>query len=129
MTSADEAHREDMWRRLQLAAEHFSLTLAGEPTFGWRDRTIGSRANGSNGGRWLRVSWVHAQWAQGNYWTGNEDESSIVGVPKPAVLDLHEWVEEGGDRNRAEVMTLVMHKTCSETQELREGATDVPVGT
>ncbi|MGH3853828.1 MAG: aminoglycoside phosphotransferase [Pseudonocardiaceae bacterium] len=120
MTPADEAHREEMRRRLRLAAGHFSLTLAGEPTFGWRDRTIGSRANGSNGGCWLRVSWAHVQWAEGNYWTGNEDGAAIVGVPKPAVADLHEWAEENGDRNRAEVLTLVTDKACSETQELRE---------
>ncbi|MGH3829346.1 MAG: aminoglycoside phosphotransferase [Pseudonocardiaceae bacterium] len=125
MTPADEAHREDMRRRLRLAAGRFSLTLVGEPTFGWRDRTIGSRANGSNGERWLRVSWAHVQWTEGNYWTGNEDGAAIVGVPKPAVVDLHEWAEENGDRNRAEVLTLVTDKACSETQELR-GELDPP---
>jgi hypothetical protein len=34
MTHADETHREDMLSRLRLAADHFSLTLTGEPTFG-----------------------------------------------------------------------------------------------
>ncbi len=119
MMSADEEHQENMRSRLRLAAEHFSLTLTGEPIFGWRDRTIGGRASGSNGECWLRVSWAHAQWAGGNYWTGNEDGSVIVGVPKPVVLELYQWVEEDGDHNRAEVLTLVTDKTCSETQELR----------
>lgn len=119
MTHADETHREDMRSRLRLAADHFSLTLAGEPTFGWRDRTIGSRAKGPNGEYWLRASWAHAQWAEGNYWTGNQDASAIVGVPKPVVLGLHDWTEDG-DRNRAETMTLVTDKPCSETHELRE---------
>jgi hypothetical protein len=55
---------------------------------------------------------------QADYWTGNKDAVTIVGVPKPVVLDLHEWAEEGGDRNRAELMTLVSDKPCSGTQEL-----------
>lgn len=105
-----------MRERLRSAANHFSVELAGEPVFGWRDRTIGSRVDGE---RWLRVSWAHSQWAEGNYWTGNQDASTIVNVPKPAVLSLHEWEEEGGDRNRAEMMTLVTEGVCSESQELR----------
>lgn len=119
MNPADEAHRENMLSRLQLAAAHFSLTLTGEPTFGWRDRTVGSRTEGANGEYWLRVSWAHAQWTEGDYWTGNQEASTIVGVPKPAVLGLHDWAENN-DRNRAEMMTLVPDKPCSETQELRE---------
>ncbi len=106
--------------RIQLAAEHFSLALVGGPIFGWRDRTIGSRASGAGGECWLRVSWAHAQWAEGNYWTGHQDVSAIVGVPRPIVLGMHEWEEEGGDRNRAEMMTLVTDRVCSETQELRK---------
>src|SRR2546423_9184458 len=98
MTSADEEHRERMRDRLRLAAEHFSLGLTSEPTYGWRDRTIGSRAHSMNGDCWLRVSWAHGEWAEGNYWTGNADSAMIRGVPKPAVLDGYEWAEDNGDR-------------------------------
>jgi hypothetical protein len=69
------------------------------------------------------VSWSEPHWAEGNYWTGNQDAAAISGVPKPTVLDLYEWGEEGYFRNRAEVMTLVHDQPCSETQELREDLT------
>ena len=57
MTSRVEADRENMRSRLRVAAEYFSVPLTGEVIFGWRDRTIGSRVIGTNGERWLRVSW------------------------------------------------------------------------
>jgi hypothetical protein len=107
MTSDDEeGQREWMRHRLRLAAEHFSLNLSGEPVFGWRSRTIGSRVNAGNRDVWLRVSWAAPQWAKGSYWTRNQGAEAIVGVPRTTVLDLYEWGEENY-RNRAEVMTLV----------------------
>ncbi|MGQ0773798.1 MAG: hypothetical protein ACT4NY_05180, partial [Pseudonocardiales bacterium] len=30
-----------------------------------------------------RVSWALTHWAEGDYWTGNEQASTIVGIPKP----------------------------------------------
>jgi hypothetical protein len=91
MTAGGNGQREWMREQLRLAAEYFSVAPDGEPVFGWRDRTIGSRVMGHQGARWLRVSWADPQWAEGEYWTGNEDVANIVGVPKPTVLDLHEW--------------------------------------
>jgi hypothetical protein len=91
MTSGDSGQREWMREQLRLASEYFSVQLGGEPVFGWRDRTIGSRVMGDQGARWLRVSWADPQWAEGEYWTGNEDAANIVDVPKPTVLDLYEW--------------------------------------
>lgn len=107
-----------MRAQLNTAAEHFALTLNGEPTFGWYDRTIGSRAISADGQRWLRVSWSQAQWIEDNFWTGNQDAATIIGVPKPTVIDMHEWGEQTY-RNRAEVMTLVTEEVCSQSQELR----------
>lgn len=106
-----------MREQLTVAAEHFSVKLDGEPVFGWHDRTISSRVSGTDGERWLRVSWADPQWAQGEYWTGNTDSASITGVPKPTVLDMHEWGEENY-RNRAEMMTIVTDLPCSATPEL-----------
>jgi hypothetical protein len=106
-----------MCDQLQLAADHFSLELYGPQVFGWRDRTVGSRAK--SGGRtvWLRVSWASPQWADGSYWTGNQDAAGISGVPKPRILDMYDW-EGARYRNRAEVMTLVEDPPCSRTPEL-----------
>lgn len=122
MSSADDAHREWMRQQLDDAAEHFSLALVGDHVFGWRDRTIGSRTRDD---RWLRVSWSQAKWTDGEWWTGNEEAASITGVPKPIVLDVHDWTvtDEGwwGDsRLRAEVMTLVEDQPCSANPELRD---------
>ena len=121
-TDIDRANvrfREWMRTLLAQAAEHFSLTLLSDPTFGWRDRSIGSRVRGFDGERWLRVVTSHSMWANGEFWTGNLDASAIHGVLKPRVLQVHEWAEE--PRNiRAELMTLVPGRTCSDTQELRE---------
>jgi len=106
-----------------MAAEHFSVTLAGDVSFGWRDRTIGSRVNTGDEQRWLRVSWSQTRWTDGDWWTGNQDAARLLDVPKPAVLDMYEWDEHdsywGECRNRAEVMTLVTDTPCSATQELR----------
>jgi hypothetical protein len=118
VTSNDDGQREWMREQLRVASVHFSVTPHGEPVFGWRDRTIGSRVSSTDGQRWLRVSWADPQWAQGEYWTGNEDSTTITGVPKPVVLDMYEWGEKNY-RNRAEVMTLVAEQPCSATQELR----------
>ncbi|MGH4017271.1 MAG: aminoglycoside phosphotransferase [Pseudonocardiaceae bacterium] len=120
MNSADDAHREWMRQRLDQAAQHFSVALVGDHIFGWRDRTIGSR---THNGRWLRVSWSQTKWTHGEWWAGNEEATRITGVPKPIVLAVYDWKESddewGECRLRAEVMTLVADKPCSETPELR----------
>jgi hypothetical protein len=108
------------WMRelLAQAAEHFSVILLGDPTFGWRDRSIGSQVRDIDGDRWLRVVTSHSMWANGEFWTGNLDASAIHGVPKPRVLQVHEWTEQIRSI-RAELMTLVPACVCSDTQELR----------
>lgn len=118
MTFDDNGQREWMREQLRLASEHFSVAPVGAPVFGWRDRTIGSRVVGGRGTQWLRVSWADPQWAEGEYWTGNEEATAIKDVPKPAVLDLYEWGAENY-RNRAELMTLITDRQCSTSPELR----------
>jgi hypothetical protein len=107
-----------MRTQLDTAARHFGLAVLGEPMFGWHDRTIGVRASGSDGPVWLRVSWSQVEWITDDFWTGNQDAADILGVPKPAVLDLFEWGEQGY-RVRAEVLSLVTDAVCAPTPELR----------
>ncbi|KLL10296.1 MULTISPECIES: hypothetical protein [Protofrankia] len=52
---ADERFREWMRSNLARVAEHFGLTVVGQPAWGWRLRTIGASASGPDGPRWLRV--------------------------------------------------------------------------
>lgn len=126
-TDVDQANaRFRGWMRelLVQAAEYFSLTPLGDPTFGWRDRSIGSQARDVDGDYWLRVVTSHNTWASGEFWTGNLDAAAVHGVPKPYVLQVHEWAE-GSRSIRAELMTLVPGRVCSDTQELRNEL-DVP---
>lgn len=123
MTSQADQDPEKMRGRLRMAAMHFSVMLLGDATFGRGGRSIGSRVTSTQGERWLRVSWSQEHWIDGEWWTGNHDAAGIVAVPKPTVLDMHEWEEDddcwGRCRNRAEIMPLVGHAPCSRTPELR----------
>ncbi|MGW1974117.1 phosphotransferase [Streptomyces sp. NPDC001889] len=104
---ADRRFRIWMRRNLDRAAGHFSLTVTGEPVFGWRYRSISAPADSMEGPRWLRVVSEQSEWAHGNGWTGNVDANELAGLPKPRVLDVHEWDEAGWRRQRAEVMTFM----------------------
>ncbi|MDI5967667.1 aminoglycoside phosphotransferase [Streptantibioticus silvisoli] len=119
---ADRRFRVWMRANLDLAAARFGLKVTGEPVFGWRDRSVaavatlaGPAAGGPNGGRWLRVVSEQLQWAHGRAWTGNADAGVLHGLPKPHVLDAHEWAEGDWRRQRAEVMTLLPGSPCSPT--------------
>lgn len=110
------------WMRLNLeqAAQHFGLVVAGEPTFGWRLRTIGAPVTGSAGDFWLRVVSEFPDWASGDTWTGNVDANSLTGVPRPHVLDVVEWTESDWRRQRAELMVLQPGHAVSPTDDLQE---------
>lgn len=131
VTAGDEVERTDArygeWMRgnLARAAEHFRLTLTGEPIFGWRLRSIGARVRGGDGAGWLRVVSERPQWLPGQFSTGNLDANVITNVVKPRVLDTTEWDEPGWRRVRAELMTLMPGRPCSATDVLRE-AIDLP---
>jgi hypothetical protein len=125
---ADENHRAWMCAALRHAAKVFGLELVGAPVFGWSDRSIGAAAAPVTGGirRWLRVVTEHLSWANGDWWTGNKDAAAITGIPKPEVVDTHEWTD-GGQALRAEVMTYIPAHPCSPTPELRQGI-ELPYG-
>jgi hypothetical protein len=100
----EPAHREQMLDHLRLAAQMAGVSLDGTPVFGWHERTIGCQVATEYGPRWLRVVQEMAQWI-GEFWTGNQDANTLVGVLRPRVLHVVEW-SEGDSRCRAEVMTL-----------------------
>jgi hypothetical protein len=123
MESSDERFQEWMRGNLDHAAGHFGLAVCGEPVFGWRLRTIGARAAGPDGQRWLRVVSDYPEWASGDGWTGNTDANVLTVQAKPRVLDVLEWTE--GRVQRAEMMTLLPGRTVSPTDVLRH-AVDLP---
>jgi hypothetical protein len=115
--AADEVFRAFLRHCLAVVAEHFELTTDGEPTFGWRLRTIGCRAHPrrSEDGPpvWLRVVSQETAWERGPTWRGAIEANRIEGVAKPHVLGVHEWVEQSWRIQRAEVSTLMPGQPCS----------------
>lgn len=116
---ADATFRNFMRSSLGRAADHFGLTVAAPPVFGWRLRSIGARAENECELRWLRVVSQEPQWARGESWTGTADANAIKNIAKPRVLDVYEWSEQGWRNQRAEVMTLQPGEPCSPTDALR----------
>jgi hypothetical protein len=114
-----DGHQAWLAGALGKAAAEAGATVAGEPVFGWRERTIGARIDSPDGPRWLRVVSEQRQWAEGDFWTGNADAATITGVAKSRLLRCWEWVD-GNHRLRAELMTIVPGRRCSATPELRE---------
>ncbi|MGH3951526.1 MAG: aminoglycoside phosphotransferase [Pseudonocardiaceae bacterium] len=121
---AVKAYQAWMRDNLARAADHFALTLTGEPVWGWEWRSISTRAHGALGACWLRVG---CEWeadldsTTADLWTGNEDSNAIVGVTKPRVLSSTQWTAhtEPERRIRADVMTLLAGTPCSPTDVLR----------
>lgn len=117
-TDADAVFRNFMRHNLGHAAVHFGLYVVSPPSFGWRLRSIGARARGLEGERWLRVVSQEPRWAQGEAWTGTVEANQITGVPKPRVLEVYEWSERDWRDQRAEVLTLMPGRSCSPTDVL-----------
>lgn len=118
----------DQWQDYQIymkevvllkAANHFRVILKGEPVYGWRDRSIGSRVEGGKGRYWLRVVSEHCDWVKQEWWEGNVTADEIEGIPKPKVFNFFEW-SEGETQFRTEIMSFVEGKVCSPTPELRQ---------
>lgn len=120
---ADDRFRTWMRGNLEQAAHHFGLTVMAEPTFGWLLRSIGAPADGAAGRVWLRVVSERPEWANGRVWTGNADANALRGLPKPRLLDVHEWAEGDWRRQRAEVLTLLPGTPCSATASAPPGLT------
>ncbi|KAA9157979.1 aminoglycoside phosphotransferase [Amycolatopsis acidicola] len=107
------------------AANHFGVTVTGDPVLGWALRSISAPAHGPDGRVWLRVLTERTHWLDdpdlAAFWTGNVDANTITGVPKPTVLHWTEWnVPEEQRRVRAELMTFVDGSPCSPTDVLSE---------
>jgi hypothetical protein len=118
-TDADAVFRNFMRHNLTHAADHFDVTIASPPIFGWRLRSISALVRTRDGEHWLRVVSQEREWACGDAWTGNLDANVITGVPKPRVRDVHEWSEGDWRDQRAELMTLMPGEVCSPTDALR----------
>ncbi|WP_394620124.1 aminoglycoside phosphotransferase [Lentzea sp. JNUCC 0626] len=110
--------REWMRENLGRAATHFGLDLLGEPRLGWMDRSIGALAGRGEQRFWLRVVSEDVRWASGDFWTGNLDSTVLSSLAKPRVLDVYEWEEHR--QQRAEVLTLLPGRPCSQSDVLRE---------
>jgi hypothetical protein len=89
----DDAHRAWLRAALAEAAIEASATVVGEAVFGWRDRSLGARVRTESAELWLRVVTEQEQWVGGEFWTGNTDANTIIGIPKPRVLRNWEWAE------------------------------------
>lgn len=118
MNSSRQHFRLYMLEALTKAAEHFKVKLKGRPTYGWRDRTIGSQVIGDQGKCWLRVALENKWWTQGDWWKGNVAADAIQGIAKPRMIDTYEW-SDGDLCLRAELMTFAEGRVCSSTPELR----------
>lgn len=116
---ADRAFTTWMRENLDRAAQHFGVTVASDPVFGWRLRSVSAHVQNPDGRRWLRVVSEQVQWAEGDWWTGNNDANTIIGVSKPHVIDIFEWEVPDIRRQRAELMTYLPGCLCSHTDALR----------
>ncbi|MBV9140705.1 MAG: aminoglycoside phosphotransferase [Pseudonocardiales bacterium] len=114
----NDAHRGWMRAALAKAAAEASAAVVGNVAFGWRDRSLSARVRAESAEFWLHVVTEQEQWGGGDFWTGNTEANTIIGVPKPRVLRAWEWAE-GATRLRAELMTLADGQQCSPTPELR----------
>lgn len=114
---ADAVWRAWMEHLLTGTAQVHGLDITGTPVYGWRDRSVGARADSPAGPRWIRIEAGEPQWARGDYWTGNSDASAIEGITKPVLLHSAEW-DEADLRVRAEVMTFINEPPCSTTDFL-----------
>lgn len=107
-----------------LAAQHhaagvFARTPIGQSVWGWRGRTIGSRADGRGGPAWLRVQSAPAGQAGGKIWEGTELADQLMpNLAKPALLGLHDW-EMDGFAYRAELSEFITDPVCSPDPVLR----------
>jgi hypothetical protein len=113
-TPPDLEHRAYLRRALQRGARQLRATVEGEPRYGWRDRTIGTRVRTSTAEppRWLRVVCELHRWADGDWWTGNEAAAEVTGIPKPTVLSVSEWSDQT-NRLRAELSDYIRATTCA----------------
>lgn len=115
----DDATAARMRAAQQHAADQFGRTPAGEPVWGWRGRTIGSRAEDADGPAWLRIQSTRADQAGGKIWEGTELANRLMpNLAKPALLELRDW-ELDGFAYRAELTEFITDPVCSPDPILR----------
>ncbi|MQA08552.1 MAG: aminoglycoside phosphotransferase [Pseudonocardiaceae bacterium] len=125
MTNVEHANalfRTWMHEHLDRATHAFGLVVTSQPVWGWCWRSISAPADGVHGPCWLRVGSEQGRHidAMPEMWTGTVSAGAITGVAKPRVLDSMEWDEpEQGRRVRADVMTLLPGRPCSDSEVLR----------
>ncbi|MEV6160268.1 aminoglycoside phosphotransferase [Nonomuraea sp. NPDC052129] len=113
----ESGQRAFLRRILTEGSNRLGVILAGDPVFGWHDRTIGSASRSEGDRFWLRATAEHRDWAHGPAWTGNRDAASISDVPKPTLIARTEW-DEGPVCIYVELMTYVPDAPCSPSPEL-----------
>jgi hypothetical protein len=112
------------WMRSHLAraTNHFAITLAGDPLWGWCLRSISAPvADRDHHPHWLRVGVerIIDIDEMPEFWRGLVDANAVTNVPKPSVVGSVEWNEpERGQRVRADLMTRVTGRPCSPTEGL-----------
>lgn len=116
---SDKVYRRWMRDLLSSEVDKFGLTVAGEPVFGWRDRSIGAPTKDAENQYWLRIVSERPEHTTGDFWTGNTDSNTIVEINKPQVVGWREW-DDGPRRLRAELMTHLPGQVCTPTEELRK---------
>ncbi|USX56193.1 aminoglycoside phosphotransferase [Lentzea sp. HUAS12] len=117
LSTADAHFRRWMHDNLAHAAEHFGLTVLGEPGLGRQDRSISAPVQGRGDQLWLRVVSEDRQWIEGESWTGNLEANAFANLPKPRVVAIFEWEDER--HQRAELMTALPGSPCSHSTVLR----------
>jgi hypothetical protein len=88
------------------AAQHFTISVTGQPVYTSRLHSVGAKASTATGPAWLRVVYEDPEWGQGHYLDGNLTANDIRGVPKPIVTAWHEW-DDSGRKLRAELSTYI----------------------
>ncbi|GIL28949.1 phosphotransferase [Actinocatenispora comari] len=117
--ASDEVFTAWMRTNLDRAAERFGLRVAGAPVLGWRLRSIGARADGPDGPRWLRVVSEYPEYAGGGALTGNADAGALPLPEIPRVVEVWQWQAEGRVQ-RAEASTLLPGAVVSTTDVLAD---------
>jgi hypothetical protein len=115
-----------MLRALRHGADLFDVAPTGEPVWGWRGRTVGSRVEARDGTAWLRVAAFDPRDVDGDLWSGTSTAAERIpaAVMRPCLLRSGSWTDESeasGERYvyQAELTGFVESPPCSATSELR----------
>ncbi len=109
----------DVDRALVQAAGLFSGTLEGEPRYGWRRKSAGSRLRVAQGqADWLRVQFAEEGQINEKTWDGEVLASKFDLKAKPRLYQARDWIDSGYAW-RATLSAFVPFPVCSSSPELR----------